>query len=83
MIFRYLSRRKCPAQIAKNRLCIIVSHQSPRHHTGTVQYIELLRQELLQVVARYVQVEPNQVQVHLNQSGRHTQLEMNILLPDS
>lgn len=80
-LLRYFSLKPSTASIARDRLQIIVSHQQLSSSTDDVDYIELLRQELMDVVARYVQVDENQVNVRLEKAGQHSILEMNILLP--
>jgi len=79
--FEYFSRsRKHTAAIAKDRLQIIVARERTRK--GTRDYLPLLHQELVQVIAKYEQIDPERVQVNLDRSGGYEVLELNIVLPE-
>src|SRR5690242_20404188 len=59
-----LFRRTPPsASIAKERLRIIVAQE--RSARGGPDYLPLLRRELLQVIHKYVNVDPDAVQINL------------------
>ena len=78
---RYFSRRPPTANIARERLQIIVSHQQIASSGYNVNFIGLLQKEILDVVSRYVKVDQNQVSISLDKAGQDAMLEMNILLP--
>jgi cell division topological specificity factor len=67
------------ASIAKERLQIIVQHQ--RGNQENVDFMPKLQQELLEVISRYVNVDPNLVKVALERSDERSVLELNITLP--
>lgn len=69
------------ANVAKERLQIIVAQE--RSQRGGRDYLPMLRQELLEVVRRYVTVDQEAVQVHVDRQGDHEVLELNITLPDT
>jgi cell division topological specificity factor len=78
--YLFRARRKNSAALAKERLQIIVSHER-----GTRQgpdYLPMLQHELLQVIAKYVNVAPDQVKVELERSDHGAILELNVTLPD-
>lgn len=82
-IAKYFRDRKCrqgSASVAKERLQIIVSHE--RAERGGPDYLPMLREELLQVVRRYVTVDPDAVRVEVEREGSHEVLELNITLPE-
>ncbi len=81
-IINYLfrNRPKNTASIAKERLQIIVSHE--RSTRNGPDYLPMLREEILKVISKYVNVENNQVKVELDRSGNCSILELNIILPD-
>jgi len=81
-IMDYLFRRhpKPTAKIAKERLQIIVSHERSAR-TGP-DYLPMLQQELVAVIAKYVDIDHDQVKVELERSGNCSILELNITLPD-
>jgi len=72
--------RRGSASVAKERLQIIVSHE--RAERGGPDYLPMLRQELLEVVRRYVTVDPDAVRVDVERDGPHEVLELNITLPE-
>lgn len=77
----HLFQRKPPtAQIAKERLRIIVSQE--RSARDGPDYLPLLRRELLDVIHRYVNVDPEAVQINLGHESGHEVLELSVALPD-
>jgi len=77
-IFR--TRQKNTANIAKERLQIIVSHERTARHSP--DYLPMLQRELIAVISKYVDVNQDQVKVELERSGNCSILELNITLPD-
>ena len=75
----YRGRRKS-ASVAKDRLQIIVARE--RNRAGTRDYLPLLHQELLQVIAKYEDIDLERVSVNLDRRGECEVLEVNIVLPD-
>jgi cell division topological specificity factor len=73
----FLSNRKT-AQKAKERLQILVSHQ--RTKNGNLDFIPQLRQELINVISKYVSIDNEQIQVELQQNENCSILELNITL---
>lgn len=77
-IFR--SREKNTAVIAKERLQIIVAHE--RNQKRSPDYLSALQQDIIDVIAKYVKIDKEQVQVNLQNAGDCSVLELNITLPD-
>jgi len=76
-----LFRRSPPsAQLAKERLRIIVAQE--RSARGGPDYLPLLRRELLEVIRRYVNVDPEAVQIHFDRAEGHEVLELSVALPE-
>ena len=73
-------KRAGTAQQAKERLQMLIVHDHRRH---TPSFLPQLKKELLDVVRKYVQIDQDKVQVHLDQEGDSEVLELNITLPDS
>ena len=75
-----LGKRKKSAVVAKERLQIILA----REHTDRdgPDYLPELKKDILQVVAKYVEVDLDRIQVHLDKDGDTDILELNIILPD-
>ena len=68
------------AQVAKERLRIIVSQERTRR--GGPDYLPLLRKELLEVIRKYVNVDPEAIQVNVEREGGHEVLELSVALPE-
>jgi cell division topological specificity factor len=74
--------RKTPssANVAKERLRIIVAQE--RSTRGAPDYLPTLRRELLEVIRRYVNIDPSAVQVNLGRDDGHEVLELSVALPE-
>ena len=76
-----LFRRTPPtANVAKERLRIIVAQE--RSTRGAPDYLPLLRREILEVIRKYVNVDPEAIQISLEQEDGHGVLELSVALPD-
>ncbi len=67
------------ASVARDRLQIVLSHQ--RNEGGDTDFLPKLRNELLEVLAKYVQVDKDQINVQLQRTENRSILELNITLP--
>lgn len=74
------NRKTGSAAVAKERLQILVAHD--RRGRSGPSYLPQLQQELLKVIRKYVKVDRNAVNVHVEQDGDQEILELNIVLPD-
>ena len=75
--------RKAPksASLAKERLRIIVAQE--RNARGSPDFLPLLRRELLEVIHKYVNVDPSAVQISLGNEDGHEVLELSVFLPEA
>jgi len=74
-------KEKHTASKAKERLQIIVAHE--RAHRPSADFLPKLKKELLSVIAKYVEINEEQVQVHLDTNDQHCPvLELNVSLSD-
>jgi cell division topological specificity factor len=75
--------RKAPASasLAKERLRIIVAQE--RGARGSPDFLPLLRRELLEVIHKYVNVDPSAVQITLGNEDGHEVLELSVSLPEA
>lgn len=73
--------RKSPtsAGVAKERLRIIVAQE--RSNRGAPDYLPLLRRELLEVIKRYVNIDPSAVQINVGKDDGQDVLELSVSLP--
>lgn len=74
-------RRNKSAQMAKNRLHIIIAQE--KSEKGSPDYLPMLRQEILKVVAKYTNADMDQVNVELHCKDNNAILELNVTLPDN
>ncbi len=78
----FLSRKKSTANIAKERLQIIVAER--RRSDAEPHYLPQLRKDILEVICKYVQIDPEMVTVQLEQKdGDISILELNVTLPEA
>lgn len=73
--------RQNTAQIAKERLQIIVAHERMQRKTGVVNLQEL-QLKLIEVIAEYLHIDKTQVNVELQRDANRSVLELNVTLPD-
>lgn len=80
-LFDYFrNSRDDSAAVAKERLRIIVAHE--RAERNGPSYLPRLQKEILQVIEKYVKVDPHDVQVNLDREDNCEILALNIVLPD-
>lgn len=81
-IFSYLRKRNnTTAKVAKERLQIIISHERSKHNTP--DYLPELQKEILAVIAKYVPIRDDQVNVNLERLDDNSSvLELNVTMPD-
>lgn len=80
-LFSYLRKRHSTASVAKERLQIIISHE--RTQRNTPDYLPQLKEEILQVIAKYVPISQDMVSVNLERLGDNTVLELNVTMPET
>ena len=68
------------ANVAKERLAIIVAREG-RSQTKA-SYLPQLRQDILQVLAKYEKIDLDQVTVNVETQGEYQVLELNVVLSD-
>ncbi len=78
----FLSRKKNTANIAKERLQIIVAER--RRGDSEPHYLPQLKRDILEVICKYVKIDPEMVTVQLDQKGDDISiLELNVTLPET
>ncbi|MBP6121279.1 MULTISPECIES: cell division topological specificity factor MinE [Providencia] len=77
----FLSRKKATANIAKERLQIIVAER--RRGDTEPAYLADMKRDILQVICKYVQVDPEMLTMQFEQKGDDISvLELNVMLPE-
>ncbi|KLN96407.1 cell division topological specificity factor MinE [Moellerella wisconsensis] len=78
----FLSRKKTTANIAKERLQIIVAER--RRGDCEPAYLPEMKRDILAVICKYVQVDPEMLSVQFEQKNDDISvLELNVTLPES
>lgn len=74
-------KNKNTANVAKERLQIIISHE---HAIDNMHNINLsqLKQELLQVITKYTKVDEDKINIQLENDNNISVLELSIVLQD-
>jgi cell division topological specificity factor len=76
----FRSRPKNTASVATERLRIIVAQE--RAASGRPDYLPLLRRELLEVIRKYVNIDPDAIEIHVERDGDQEVLELSVALPE-
>ncbi|MGF1714117.1 cell division topological specificity factor MinE [Photobacterium chitinilyticum] len=75
-------KKPTTASVAKERLQIIVAERRTANQS-TPSYLPQLKQDILDVIRKYVEITPEQVSVNLDQKEEDLSvLELNVTLPD-
>lgn len=80
-IFDFLRPKNKTAHLAKERLQIIISHE--RSHDKTPDFLPQLKKELIAVIAKYVPLEEEQINIQMHRQDNHSMIEMNFVVQDS
>ena len=73
--------KKKTAAVAKERLQLIIAREHGSASRGT-DFLPALQRELIEVISKYVSVNPDDIKVHLEKQDNYEVLEVNIVLPD-
>ena len=79
-LLAFFRKTSSSANVAKERLRIIVAQE--RSTRGAPDYLPTLRRELLEVIRRYVNIDPSAVQINLGHDDGHEVLELSVALPE-
>lgn len=79
-LFDFLKPKKDTASIAKDRLRIIIAQE--RNTLGGRDYLPLLRQELLEVIRKYVSIDADAIKVDVVKENGNDILDISVALPE-
>ena len=74
-----LGQKKTSASVAKERLQLILINE--RGDGTSPDYLPQLRKELIEVISRYVKINPDDLHVHLDRQEELEILEVKIEMP--
>ncbi len=75
-----LKKHKNTAKVAKERLHVIISYE--RLQRNKPDYLPMLKEEILAVIAKYIPISKEKVSVNLERNGDNTILELNVTIPE-
>lgn len=82
MVFRLFSfKRSTTAPVAKDRLKVLLAHE--RAVTGRPDLVKILREEILTVIRKHVEIDQDKVNVRADSSGKVSTLSVDIELANT
>ena len=78
-LLSFFRRKDASASVAKERLQIILAHE--RADREEPEFLPRLQKELLGVIAKYVKIDQEQLNVAIQRNDRCAVLEINVELP--
>ena len=78
----FFGERKKTAAIAKNRLAILIAHERGSNTSGRTDYIPAMKDELLQVISKYVKVDIDAINIQFSKQENYDVMEVNVVLPE-
>ena len=67
------------APVARERLQILLAHE--RVALGPRDLVAILRDELLQTIARHIEIDPDRLSVKMDKTGACSMLEIDVEIP--
>ncbi len=77
-----VGEKKKTASVAKERLQIILAHERIGRNAGEPDYLPALQRDLLEVIGRYIKINPEDIKVQLDREDNLEVLEVKIELPE-
>lgn len=79
-ILHYFQRPQKSAKVAKERLQIIIAHE--RVTRDKPDYLSAMQKDLIDVIAKYVNINKEDVKIELERQDGCSILELNVTLPN-
>lgn len=79
-IFRLFQRQCNSANLAKERLKLIVSEE--KNNKSVSKSLPIIEHEIAQVLNKYIKVQKNDINLRLHQQYENDILELNVVLPN-
>jgi cell division topological specificity factor len=78
-----LGEKKKSANVAKERLQIILAHERTGRNAAEPDYLPELQRDLIAVLSKYVKINAEDIKVNLERQDNLEVLEVKIELPDA
>lgn len=79
----FVGEKKKTANVAKERLQIILAHERSGRNAAEPDYLPALQRELIAVISKYIKIDPADIKVNLERQDNLEVLEVKIELPDN
>lgn len=79
----FVGEKKKSANVAKERLQIILAHERSGRSASSPDYLPALQRELVAVISKYIAISADDLKVSLERQDNLDVLEVKIELPDS
>lgn len=70
------------ADLARERLTVVIARQRMDDSKPSPDFLPALQKELIEVISRYVSVNPEDITVQLERQDNYEALKVNIVLPE-
>jgi cell division topological specificity factor len=77
---RLINGRGASAPVARERLQILLAHE--RGLRGQPDLLELLRSEIMEVVSKHVEIDPDKIVIRMERGPQVSTLEVDIEVPN-
>ena len=79
---RLFGEKKKTAEIAKNRLSLLIAHERAGG-SPTADFLPALQRELMALISKYVKIDSSDLKVHFERQENLEVLEVKIELPET
>ena len=77
-----LGEKKQTANVAKERLQLILAHERSGRNAAEPDYLQDLQRDLIAVISKYIKIDVKDIKVNLDRHDNLEVLEVKIELPD-
>ena len=78
-----LGEKKQTANVAKERLQLILAHERSGRNAAEPDYLQDLQRDLIAVISKYIKIDVKDIKVNLDRHDNLEILEVKIELPDA
>lgn len=76
------SKKVKSADLARERLTVVIARQRADDSNPSPDFLPALQKELIEVISRYVHVNPDDISVQLEKQDNYEALKVSIVLPE-
>lgn len=78
----FATKKPKSADLARERLTVVIARQRSDDSAPSVDFLPALQKDLIQVISKYVQINPDDISVQLEKQDNYEALKVNIVLPE-